>query len=565
MFKADRKVVMLLAALIVAGTALFAAGEEHTGVISGIVKNASGQAASGAYVKARNAERGLLFMVVSQDQGSYRLTNLPAGNYKVQGIGGTMQSDSAATVVVASGKEVSANLTLNGPRPDRPNEPWRSTGPPLNDKEREALKVHESWLAGRVASQVPEGPGKAIFTSTCSVCHSLPVNERGSREDWAETVADMVGRGAKFPSEQDKETLLNYLAANFGEGVPRSPLNAESLWSGHLSRTLLTGAPAKYKVVESEIPPGAGAHDATVDQEGIAWMNDTAGNGIGRFDPKTLTYTRVVFPKGKTGKRAQTVGIEVDPKGHVWIMDATNERVLEYDPRNQKFNEYLSDQIGGGNAWNTLRILPDGTVWGSDVRQNKVVKLNPATKEFTLYPVPSGVRENRSVRPYGMAVDGAGKLWFAQQDTNRVGKIDPKSGEIAEFPMAEVATRSGRPRRMATDSKGDIWLAVTEANKLVRWDFRTDKYTIFPLPTDDAGPYGIDVDTKHDLVWISTVRADKLFRFDIKTSTFMEFHFPTMDSFIRRVKVDPTNPNRIWYSGGGSRSYDKVGYVEVVE
>ena len=208
MFKADCKVVMSLAALIVAGTALFAADEEHTGAISGVVKNASGQAVSGAYVKARNTERGLLFMVVSQDQGRYGITNLPAGNYKVQGIGGTVQSDSAATVVVASGKEVSANLTLNGPRPDRPNEPWRSTGPPLNDKEREALKVHESWLASRVASQVPEGPGKAIFTSTCSVCHSLPVNERGSREDWAETVAEMIGRGAVIKSEEDKNTVI---------------------------------------------------------------------------------------------------------------------------------------------------------------------------------------------------------------------------------------------------------------------------------------------------------------------------------------------------------------------
>lgn len=565
MFKADCKVVMLLAALIVAGSTQFAAGQEHTGVISGVVKNASGQAASGAYVKAKNAERGVTFLVVSQDQGRYRITNLPPGKFKVQAIGAGFQSNSPAMVEVASGKEVSANLTLDGLQPERPQEPRHSTGPPLTDQEKAASRIYERWVASRVAGQVPEGPGKAIFMSTCAVCHSLPVSHRDSQEGWSEVVAEMVGRGAMIASEQDKSTLLNYLAANFGEAAPRTPGNPESLWHSHLPRTLAHGEGAKYRVMEFEIPEGAGAHDVTADLEGIAWMNDSRGNAIGRFDPKTLTYSRAVFPPGKTGKRAQTVGLEVDPKGHVWIMDATNERVLEYDPKSQKFSEYPSDKIGGGNAWNTLRVLPDGTVWGSDVRQNKVVKLDPATKEFTLYPVPSGVREKRSARPYGMAVDGAGKLWFAQQDSNRVGKIDPKTGEIAEFPMAEIFNPGGRPRRMAADAKGDIWVVTTEANRLVRWDFRTDKYTMFTPPTDDAGPYGVDVDTKNDLVWVSYAKADKIAKFDPKTEKFTEYALPTLGSFVRRVKVDPTNPNRIWYSGGGGLSYDKVGYVEVYQ
>ena len=564
MYQAGFKILLLSMALIVTGLTQLAASEDMTGVIAGTVKTASGQPAAGAFVKAQNAERRLLFMTVSQEQGRYRITDLPPGNYKVQSIGGGFQSDTPITVEVASGKDAIANLTLDGHQPERLDEPRHPTGPPLTDKEKEAQKAFEKWRESRAESALPEGAGKEIFKSTCTACHSLPSDHRDSREDWTATVALMIDRRTKsnlsVPSKQDQETLVNYLASNFGEDVPRG---TESLWSSHLSRNWVQGAAAKYRVMEYMLPSGAGAHDCTADSEGNAWVVDESGWGIGRFDPKTLTYTRLPFPKGKAGKRPVTVGIQIDSKGHVWTMDAGNERVMEYDPKSQKFTEYYG-QIGGGNAWNTLQILPDGTVWGSDVRQNRVVKLEPATGKFTFYNPPSGVRENQSVRPYGMAIDGAGKLWFAEQESNRVGKIDPKTGEIMELPMAGVAT-GDRPRRMDVDSNGDIWVSITELSKIVKWDYKTDKYTMFTTPTNDAGPYGVSVDRKHNLIYFSEVRADKVGRYDPKTKTFVEFDLPTMGSFIRRVQVDPSRSNRIWYSGGGGQSYDKVGYLEFVE
>jgi competence protein ComEA len=71
------------------------------------------------------------------------------------------------------------------------------------------------------AARLPEGPAKEIAGRICLQCHDSG-NFRKARltsEEWAESVADMVERGAKgTPAEI--EAVVQYLAKNFGEGAP---------------------------------------------------------------------------------------------------------------------------------------------------------------------------------------------------------------------------------------------------------------------------------------------------------------------------------------------------------
>jgi len=74
--------VIATVGLFVSGHSIGAA--DFDGSVQGVVKSASGQALSGAYVKLINSEKALTFMVVSQAQGRYTMNNLPPGNYSVQ-------------------------------------------------------------------------------------------------------------------------------------------------------------------------------------------------------------------------------------------------------------------------------------------------------------------------------------------------------------------------------------------------------------------------------------------------------------------------------------------------
>src|SRR5262249_17899633 len=93
------KVAALLAAVLVFTQLMWA---QNTAGVQGVVKNMSGAPVSGAFVKLKNEERRLTFMVISQAEGRYTANNLPAGKYVVQGVGGEMQSEWSSPVDVAA-------------------------------------------------------------------------------------------------------------------------------------------------------------------------------------------------------------------------------------------------------------------------------------------------------------------------------------------------------------------------------------------------------------------------------------------------------------------------------
>jgi competence protein ComEA len=70
-------------------------------------------------------------------------------------------------------------------------------------------------------ARLPEGPGKEVVGKLCMVCHDSGNfrKARYSSEEWSDSVADMVERGAKGTPEEI-EAVVAYLAKNFGRGAP---------------------------------------------------------------------------------------------------------------------------------------------------------------------------------------------------------------------------------------------------------------------------------------------------------------------------------------------------------
>src|SRR6185295_14847719 len=83
---------------------------EMNGIVQGVVKNSSGAPVSGAFVKLKNDQRRLTFMVISQAQGRYAAKNLPSGKYVVQGVGGGFQSGWSTPADVADGKSATVDV-----------------------------------------------------------------------------------------------------------------------------------------------------------------------------------------------------------------------------------------------------------------------------------------------------------------------------------------------------------------------------------------------------------------------------------------------------------------------
>jgi streptogramin lyase len=540
-----KNLAQFLAAGVAFGAmAVAAQAADDRGVVQGVVNNAAGQPVAGAMVKLTNADRHLTFMVVSQDQGRFQANDLPPGQYTVQGIGAGFESNKSAPVAVEGGKNAKVDLALANKQGGMLPPSWPQ-------------RLPEEQIKG-VSLALPAGNGKDIVEARCTTCHDTQriVVKRTTLPEWEHIIDRMRGQmaiqGVPDISSQEAATVANYLTTAFKPEVAYDP-------NSRLPRDLLTGKATKYRAVTYDLVNHyAEPHDVASDPLGNAWVAERAGK-LGRFDPKSYEFVEVAPPPGPAAPNRQRLGNpQIDSKGILWVADGPNGRWLSYDTKYDKFASFQWPKGHGNAGGNSMAIAPDGTIYATGLGK-EVRALNPEKVEFKFYESPSaGAKQEPGA--YGLAVAGDGSVWWAEDNIDKMGRIDPKTGQVEEY---QIPYKEGHafPRRMNTDAHGDLWVALWQAGKLMKIDYKTKEMKIFSPPTPNAGNYSVVVDKKNDLIWVSEHKVDKIARFNPKTEEWVEFPLPEAQSDPRRIDIDPTNPNRIYFSGDTS---GRLGFVEVL-
>ena len=433
----------------------------------------------GAYVKLYDSEKRLTFMVISQAQGRYIARNLPPGKYVVQGIGDGMQS-AATPVIVAAGKPAKADLSLSVPQPATLANGWPGRPGKVGGVE---MWMHEPQ------TPLVDGEGKEVLEEKCKQCHETEriVLLRFDRTKWGSTVDRMreyiADLGMDPVSDQEETTIVGYLTRNYS-GAP-GMANARPDSNSRLPRTLGRVRRADYVAVDYELPrdPERDPHDVTVDPRGNAWVAERNGCCIAKFDPKTFTFTEIELPAGKVKSRLSSpIGQDGDK---IWVQDVShNRRWVSYDTKTGKFGLYpVPESIKGAVGSNTViadkregsggLAIPWSSGW-----------IRPPVSSFPI-PFPTGQKRRRVREGYGMAVSGDGRVWFAERDPSRIGRLDPETGKIDEY---EPPLPNSIPRRMGSDTQGNIWVGLHESGKLMKIDYETAKMTIIDPPTENSAP-----------------------------------------------------------------------------
>jgi virginiamycin B lyase len=528
--------------------------------LTGTVKDASGQPVAGAFVKVKSADSRLLYMVISREQGRYNTPELPPGKYMIQALGGEYETRDPITVDVKQ-QPLRADVAMNAKRVIHQ--------PPKTDYTEEEY-----------AELMPSGEGKDILLAKCVVCHSSGnfVSRRKTPADWKDTVVKMRYRWEQLPmlveaytartgnkvdpiTDSEVEIMSDYLAANFNLNTPPliTPLHPDY----HLPRSLLKGDEAKYAVLEINLGDAlASSYD--IDPQGIIWISEKTSGILGRLDPKTLSYSRVYTPPVNVTEEFFG-GVAVDPRGKVWFSSnvVPNAQWFQYDPATQKImNTYdvpLPTRPGGDIFFNSFTFPENGTVWSVVTAFHKIVKLDPVTREIKEFPLREGAH------PFGMTIAGDGNIWYAGDNDDLLVQIDPDTDEMTPV---KLNPKTG-PRRLATDGEGNIWAAAIDRSALVKFDYRTGRIAEFAPPSSgqlhgkalEKILQGVDVDKQRNLVWFSEYEAIKVGRFNPATGAFLEFPLITAESQPWIIKVDPNNPDRIWWNARNGR----IGYLELTQ
>jgi copper transport protein len=235
------------------------------------------------------------------------------------------------------------------------------------------------------------------------------------------------------------------------------------------------GTIGRFVIPEAGIPSGI-----AMDGNGGLWMPLVQVNKVARFDPATEEFSLYDIPTPVV----QPAGIAADSSGNIWFAEAGAGKIAKIDPATGTIIEYAPN-----SKLQTLEeptaVFPDPksfNIYIAEHEGHKVSVFNTLLGSFREYP-----SVNEDGLPFGMAFDGYGNLWFAEHTIDRIGVIDPRTGEGSE---AKIPIPGSTIQWITADDKGRIWFAAQRGSAIGSITI-TAKPSTGPLDGDQAGQAGI--------------------------------------------------------------------------
>jgi streptogramin lyase len=176
-------------------------------------------------------------------------------------------------------------------------------------------------------------------------------------------------------------------------------------------------------------------------------------------------------------------------------------------------------------------LAPDGSLWYTGQGANKLGRLDPKTGEFKEYRL-----KTPASGPHGLVADKDGNIWFTAISGGYVGELDPKTGAIAEYRPSDGSKID--PHTPVFDHNGILWFTNEETNYIGRLDPKTGKMILTKSPTPHAVPYGIVI-TKENVPFFCEFGTNKLASIDPNTMRIREYTLPAESARPRRIALGP--------------------------
>jgi virginiamycin B lyase len=99
---------------------------------------------------------------------------------------------------------------------------------------------------------------------------------------------------------------------------------------------------------------------------------------------------------------------------------------------------------------------------------------------ITEYDLP-----RETIQPHDVVVDADGIAWYSSFGEQNLGRLDPRSGKVTEFPIA--LAKPGFPTGtlgLRQDRDGNLWLGNMYQARIVRFDRNSETFRFWSLPEE---------------------------------------------------------------------------------
>jgi streptogramin lyase len=513
----------------------------------------------GVLVSAKKTTAGatVTVTVVTDKDGRYRFpaSRLDPAQYglRVRAAGYDLVAPPGGVTVRLTGKPTTLDLKLQ------------------KAKDLAAQLTNADWFAS-----FPGTDAQKASIRGCTHCHTM---ERIVRTNYdADRMVAVIERMSTYPQLSFPLKIQKLPAPRVGPG-PQSADQRAAAWrrqAEYLTTLNLSAGPQwRYPLKASPRPTGKATqviyteydlpyktrqpHDVIVDSGGTAWYASFGEQILGKLDPRTAAVTEFAVPILKPEAPTGILGVRFDRDENLWLGMQFQGGIAKFDRKSETFQLWsLPPELDGPhvqiNQVSPDRSHVDGKVWLQDAGTYTVLRLDLASAKFEVFEPYKIPRPN----VYDVIPDAKNNGHFLVLGSEDVGRIDAKTGEIKIFKTPTA--RSG-PRRGMMDEEGRLWFGENNGDRIGMFDTRTETFQEWPVPTPGSWPYDVTAD-KNGHVWTGGEYDDRILRLDPKNGQFTEYLLPRSTN-VRRVFVDnSTTPVTFWVGNNHGASIVKLEPLE---
>ena len=229
-------------------------------------------------------------------------------------------------------------------------------------------------------------------------------------------------------------------------------------------------------------PVGGGPSDARGDGAGHAWWVDFNTNRLGRL---TLGVAQVdvdiwEIPE-EPSELSGLYSTAIDSEGDIWFTDYYDPKLYELDPDQAQDNLCVYDlpDLGLG----IYMAISGQNLWLGDTWNGRLLRLDTAddaTHTFTWWQLPA------NSYPQGIAVDGAGQVWWADTTLGTVGRLVPGEPNYTAFDPPDIDPLNDQTPQMLALRGDQVWVSLQNTGGIGVLDPATASFQEPAVTSDDA-------------------------------------------------------------------------------
>jgi streptogramin lyase len=195
----------------------------------------------------------------------------------------------------------------------------------------------------------------------------------------------------------------------------------------------------------------------------------------------------------------------------------------------------------------------DGMVWYSDFGAMFLGKMDPKTGKVTEYPIPV-IKEGFPLGTLDLEADRDGNLWVGLMYQGGVAKVDRKTGQVQTWSVPKEwqtdATQQSFASPTSSHVDGKVWVKNSDRAQIFRLTPATSAWENFGTFTDpqtkkNIGSYGINADHNNNLYMLD-FNGESIGILDGATKKLDVIRTSIANSRPRRGSVDAQN--RLWFA-----------------